>query len=101
MNLIAGPIVVWIAALLTYCPLTDAGLAFNNASTTAFKLSTNLFASNETLPNDNPMFPSLSTRYSILPFLISVIKIHLSVNQIIHLWHYFCNFANEIKQLDN
>ena len=69
----AGPMVVWMTAFLKKTPLTAAGLALIIASTSAFKFSTTFSVSNETRAIQTCILASLSTRYSTLPALISLI----------------------------
>ena len=75
----AGPIVVWSATFLTYVPLTAEGRTFIIVSQTTVKFSINFSVSNEQRPTVKCKLPSLSTRYSTLPPLISVIAFAMSI----------------------
>src|SRR5699024_3962467 len=74
-----GPIVDVRVTLFRYWPLTAAGLAVLIASISVWKLSANCSSVKEALPIGTWMMFVLSSLYSILPALMSLIAFGTSI----------------------
>ena len=78
---IPGPIVAVNVILLTYSPLTVAGLTFRIVLINAFKFSNKSSSLNDTFPTTPWIIPNESVLYSTFPALTSSTINFISINQ--------------------